>query len=72
MSTLTTKQYDLLEDAIAHRRRIAIVRGPHELVIVPLRLRTTKGRELLDARHPTTGDDMIIALDDVLAIEAVR
>ncbi len=72
MSRFTTKQYDALEAAIQHRTRIAVQRGPHELVIVPLRLRVKDGREWLDARHPTTGDPIELRLDDLLGFEVVR
>jgi len=40
-------------------------------VIVPLSLRTRNGREAIEARHPTTGHDLTIYLDEVERIEVV-
>ena len=69
---LTHDQYDTLERAVRNRSRIAITRrGRPESVIVPLSLRSRGGREAIDARHPTTGDTMIVFLDEIDAIEVV-
>lgn len=70
---LSHEQYDALERAIIDGKRVAIQRrGRREYVLIPLRLRMIGGREAIDAQNPTTGDDLLIYLDEIDAIEAVR
>ena len=57
--------YDRLERAIVERRRIQLMRRGSELVIVPERLRTDFGEEVLTARHPNTGDRLEVPLDEI-------
>jgi antitoxin (DNA-binding transcriptional repressor) of toxin-antitoxin stability system len=72
MVQLTHDQYDKLERAVVNGSRIAISRrGRPESVIVPLSLRLRNGREAIDARHPTTGDSMVVYLDEIDGIEVV-
>jgi hypothetical protein len=52
-------------------RRIALVRQGRELVVVPLRLFLRDGREVIEARHPTTGDIITRAIEDLEAVEIV-
>lgn len=68
---LTTAQYDALERAIVDRRRIAVQRRGTEYVAIPERLYQAAGREVLALRHPTTGEVMTFALDDLQALEVV-
>src|SRR5262249_26437691 len=64
MTQLTTKQYDELERAVVKGTRIVVYRrGRREYVVVPLALRLRDGRELIEARNPTTGHDLSIYLD---------
>ena len=56
--------YDRLERAITERSRIQLMRRGSELVILPERLRTDFGEEVLTARHPVTGDRLEVPLDD--------
>lgn len=72
MAQLTTSQYDQLEQAVAKRQRIAVYRRGTEYVVVPLRLVLRGGRELIEARNPTTGDEMRLFIDELDAIEVVR
>jgi hypothetical protein len=73
MAQLTHEQYELLERAIVDGTKVAIRRrGRREYVIVPLRLRLTDGREVVEAQNPTTGHDLSIYLDEIDEIEAVR
>ena len=72
MAELTTAQYDALESAITNRTRVAIYRRGAEYVVVPERLRTDRGRELLESTHPATGDRLRFFLDEVDEIEVVR
>ena len=71
MAELTTQQYDALESAVASGRRIAIWRRGTEYVVVPDRLRTDSGRELIEARNPTTGDRMKLYVDEIDGFEVV-
>ncbi len=72
MAQLTVEQYDRLERAITDGRRVVVYRRGTEYIVVPLRLRTTGGREALEARHPTTGDAIVLYIDEVESIEVVR
>jgi hypothetical protein len=71
MAPLTHQQYDQLERAVANAERITVSRRGTEYVLIPLRLRVANGRELLETRNPTTGDDLVIYLDEVDVIEAL-
>jgi hypothetical protein len=57
--------YDRLEQAIVERNRISLIRRGAQLVILPERLRTQWGEEVLTARHPLTGDRMEVPLDEI-------
>jgi hypothetical protein len=71
MAHLTPPDYDSLERAIADGRRIAVIRRGREVVVLPLALRLAGGRELIEARHPTTGDPIVFAVDDIDGFEVV-
>jgi hypothetical protein len=68
---LTPREYDRLERAIMDGRRVALVRHGRELVVVPLRLFLRDGREVIEARHPTTGDIITRVIEDLEAVEIV-
>jgi len=72
MTNWTSTTYDALERAILDGKRIAAFRRGTEYVVVPTRLRTIKGREAVDATHPTTGDSITIFLDEMDSFEVVR
>jgi hypothetical protein len=72
MAELNTRQYDALERAITDGRRIVVYRRGTEYVVVPTRLRTTAGREALEATHPTTGDGITLYLDEIDSVEVVK
>lgn len=72
MAQLSTSQYDQLERAVTRGQRIAVYRRGTEYILVPLRLVLRGGRELIEARNPTTGDDMRLFVDELDAIEVVR
>lgn len=71
MAHLSPQEYDRLERAIADGRRIVVSRAGREIVVIPRGLRLRGGREEIEARHPTTGDPVIIALDDMDSFEVV-
>jgi hypothetical protein len=68
----THNQYDALEGAILRGSRIAAYRRGTEFVVIPMRLRVIKGREAVEATHPTTGDEITLYLDEMDRFEVVR
>ena len=72
MAQWTHQQYDLLESAITAGTRISAYRRGTEYVVVPTRLRMIKGREAVEAMHPTTGDHITIYLDEMDSFEVVK
>jgi hypothetical protein len=72
MAELTTAQYDALERAIIDGSRISVYRRGTEYIVIPTRLSVTNGREALATRHPTTGDELTLYVDDVDTIDVVR
>lgn len=69
---LTTAQYDLLERAIVDGTRLLIMRRGTEYVVIPERLRVEAGREVIVARHPSTGHRLELVLGEIDRLEAVR
>jgi hypothetical protein len=68
---LTHADYDRLERAVMRGQRIAVYRRGTEYVVIPLALHTRSGREVIEARNPTTGDTLSLFVDEVDAIETV-
>lgn len=70
---LTHDEYDRLERAVTRGQRIAVVRRGTEYIVIPLSLGTggPSGREVIEARNPTTGDSMTLYLDELESIELV-
>ena len=71
MAQLTHEQYDKLERAITDKRRIAVMRRGTEYVVVPARLTVERGREAIQARHPS-GSVMMFYLDEIESVEVVK
>lgn len=69
---LSVTQYDLLERAVARGTRIVVTRRGTPWIVVPLQLVMREGKEVLQARHPSTGDSMSIAVDDIEHLEVIR
>ncbi len=72
MAQLTHTQYDDLERAIREGTRLVVYRRGTEFVVIPIRLRMVGGREMVEALHPTTGDQLKLYIDEVDSIEPVR
>ncbi len=72
MTQLTVRQYDALEDAIRHGRRIAVWRRGTEFMVIPERLVMRERREAIEARHPTTGQPLTLWVDEADTIEVMR
>lgn len=68
---LSHEQYERLERAVARGQRIVVVRRGTEYVVIPLSLQGTTGREVIEARNPTTGDAMRLFLDELESIELI-
>jgi hypothetical protein len=68
----TTAQYDLLERAIIDGTRLMIMRRGTEYVVIPERLRVESGREVILARHPSTGHRLELIIDEIDSLESVR
>lgn len=71
MAHLSPAEYDRLERAVMDGRRIALVRQGREIVVRPLRLFLRDGHEVIEARHPTTGQLITSVIDDLDAVEIV-
>jgi hypothetical protein len=69
---LSVAQYDQLEQAITQGRRLAIMRRGSEFLVIPERLRLVNGREVIVARHPSTGQRLELRLDELDSIEVVQ
>ncbi len=73
MAQLTHDEYDALERAVTRGTRLAFHRrGRREYIVIPLRLRLENGREVVDARHPTTGHDLQIYIDEIDGLEVLK
>lgn len=68
----STKQYDQLERAIVDGTRITIMRRGTEYLVIPERLRVEAGREVIVARHPSTGHRLDLVIGEIDSIEIVR
>ena len=71
MSQLTHDQYDRLERAVSLSQRIAVARRGTEYILIPLALRSLDGREVIEARHSTTGDALTLYVDELDSVETV-
>ena len=71
MKDLTHRQYDALESAITHGRRVSIRRRGSEYVGIPKKLWSEGQREAMSLLHPTTGELITIYLDEIDRLEVV-
>ena len=69
---LKVTEYDAIERAIVDGSRIVVRRRGSEFLVIPERLVIAGGRESIEARHPTTGAHMVLYLDEMDGVEAVR
>lgn len=67
----THEQYDRIERAVQRGQRIAVRRRGTEYILVPLSLSIRKGREVIEARNPTTGDRLSLFVDELDLVEVV-
>lgn len=71
MKQLTVRQYDALEGAITHGRRIAVRRRGTEYVGIPKKIWSEGQREAMSILHPTTGEEITIYLDEIDRLEVM-
>jgi hypothetical protein len=71
VTQLNSAQYDALERAITHGRRLSLWRRGTEFLVIVDRMRTSGGREALEAHHPTTGDKLTLYIDELEGIEVI-
>jgi hypothetical protein len=69
---MSVADYDRLERAIVDGKRISIWRRGTEYLVIPDQLKLAGSREVILARHPSTGARLELFLDEVDAIEIVR
>lgn len=72
MKQLTHRQYDALESAITHSRRVLLYRRGTEYIGIPRRIHQEGNREAVTILHPTTGEEITLFLDEIESIEVVR
>ncbi|HVZ49384.1 MAG TPA: hypothetical protein VG916_11410 [Gemmatimonadaceae bacterium] len=72
MAQLTVAEYDALEAAIRDGTRIVVRHRRQDVTVVPTRLVLRNRREALESRHPTTGDTLVIWIDEAERIEILR
>ena len=71
MKQLNHKQYDALESAITHGKRISIRRRGTEYVGIPKKLWSEGQREAVSILHPTTGEEITVYLDEIERLDVV-
>ena len=67
----TTEEYDRIERAVARGERLIVYRRGTEFVVIPLSFTSRGGREVIDARNPTTGDKLALFIDELDSVELV-
>ena len=65
MKQLTTRQYDALEAAVTHSRRVSVYRRGTEYIGIPQKIWQDGRREAVQILHPTTGENITVYLDEI-------
>lgn len=71
MAELSSKQYDALERAIIDGQRIAVRRRGTEFLVIPIAIGARAGHETIEARHPTTGEQLTLIIGEIDDFEVV-
>jgi hypothetical protein len=66
-----SQQYDRIERAVTRGERIVVYRRGTEFIVIPLTLTSRGGREVIEARNPTTGDHLSLFIDELDSVEIV-
>lgn len=72
MAAMSVADYDRLERAIVDGRRLSFWRRGTEFLVIPERLKLANGREVILARHPSTGQRMELFIDELDSIEVIK
>ena len=72
MAAMSVADYDRLERAIVDGRRLSFWRRGTEFLVIPERLKLANGREVVLARHPSTGQRMELFIDELDSIQVIR
>lgn len=64
-------ELDRIEAAIAEGARVRLVRRGTEYVLVPRALEQEEGSEVVVARHPNTGEEIRLRLDEIEAFDVL-
>lgn len=65
LKQLTTRQYDALEAAVTHSRRVSVYRRGTEYIGIPQKIWQDGTREAVSILHPTTGELITVYLDEI-------
>ena len=71
LKELTTRQYDALESAVTHSRRISVYRRGTEYIGIPKQIWQDGRREAVDILHPTTGRTITVYLDEIETLDVL-
>jgi len=71
MASLSHPDYERLEKAVTHGRRISVFRRGTEFLVVPIAIESVLGREVIRARHPATGDHLSLFVDEIDGFEVI-
>ena len=71
LKELTTRQYDALESAVTHSRRVSVYRRGTEYIGIPKKIWQDGRREAVDILHPTTGSLITIHLDEIEQLDVL-
>ena len=52
-------------------RRISVFRRGTEYVVIPKSIESVRGREVIRASHPNTGDHLSLFVDDIDGFEVI-
>lgn len=63
---------DQIEHAARKGRRVAVMRRGTEYIVVALRVTSVGRHEALVGRHPMTGEEMVLRLDEIDAIQVLE
>ena len=65
LKELTTRQYEALESAVTHSRRVSVYRRGTEYLGIPQKIWQDGRREAVSILHPTTGELITVYLDEI-------
>ncbi len=67
----TADRMDQLERAVRDRLRVALTRRGTEYIVTALRVGSAERREVLVARLPMTGEELVFRLDEIDSFQVI-